>query len=394
MITIALGMAEGEQYIRALKGFRRNLGAQLVLLVVLGTAACAGGSSANRVPTGTIGVLGFHSKWQDGSDVESGGLNYPTDIYVVDVARRRVRNLTRDERTEYCWSWLGGGRGIVFASVPSDRMKSGPTSIDVVTADGKQRQRLFSSKGDLCPTPSPEGHRILFVTQGERRRGLYVMRIDGTHKQRLTRSREGAFGATWSPDGQQILFVREFPPIPYVTTRSDIYVINADGTGLHRLTRTKRDESEPAWSPDGQNIAFIRTVGPWSLLFTMRRDGTKVTQLMRKGYASGPAWTSNSRIVFFSRLNERWWTVGADGTAAPQPLPPRTRGAGGRRVGGSPFDPRDWAIDVGVFSPDGAWVAYWTRGSRLWVARKDGTHRHLMSHLDCCPRLSIAWAPE
>jgi hypothetical protein len=381
-------MAEGERYIRALKGSRRNLGTGLVLLVVAGTAACGGGSPASQVPTGTIGVLGFRSTWQDGSDVESGGLNYPTDIYVVDVARRQVRNLTRDERTEYCWSWLRGGRGIVFASVPSDRMKPGATSIDVVAANGRQRQRLLSSKGALCPTLSPDRRRILFVRQGGRQRGLYLMRIDGTHRKRLTRSSESAFGATWSPDGKQILFVRELPPIPHVTTRSDIYVINADGTGLHRLRRTKRDESQSAWSPDGQNIAFIRTVGPWSLLFTMRRDGRNVTQLTRKGYASSPSWISNARVLFWSGLNERWWTADADGTAAPRPLPPRTR------VGESLLNRRGWAYDAGVFSPDGAWVAYSTVGPRLWVAREDGGHRHLVSRWDCCWRLSIAWAPN
>ena len=126
-----------------------------MLLVAFATAACAGGRSANHVLTGTIGVLGFHSKWPDGSDVESGGLNYPTDIYVVDVVRRRVRNVTRDERTEYCWSWLGDGRRIVFASVPSDRMKT-----------GKEHRVPLSDRAIelLGPAGPPEG----FVFPGQR----------------------------------------------------------------------------------------------------------------------------------------------------------------------------------------------------------------------------------
>jgi len=275
-------------------------------------------------PTGTIAVLATHSKWQDGSYLESGGLDYPTDIYVVDVVRRRVRNLTRDERSEFCWSWVRRGRGIVFASVPNDRMKPGPATIDVVTANGRRRRRLVSSEGVLCPTLSPDGRRISFVVERGRQRGLYVTRIDGTHKKRLTRSLESP-RATWSPDGKQILFLREFRRV----RGSDIYVINADGTGLRRLTRTKRDREQPAWSPDGQNIAFIRSVGLWSLLFTMRRDGTNVKRLMRTtASASSPTSISNGRVAWqVNRNRERWWAADASGATAPRPLPLPTRRA-------------------------------------------------------------------
>ncbi len=179
-------------------------------------------------PSGKLGVQATRNTWRDGSPVESGGENYPTDIYVVDVGRRHVRNVTRDERTEYCWS---------------------------------------------------EGRRILFVAEGVRQRGLWVMQADGRHKRRLTQSHES--DASWSPDGKRVVFVRELP-----RNRSDIFVINADGTGLHRLTRTEAAESEPAWSADGERIVFIRGVGPWGLPFAMRRDGTSVKRLASTGHDS------------------------------------------------------------------------------------------------------------
>src|SRR3954469_22215483 len=146
----------------------------------MGSAACGGRSHVSHGPNGTIGVLAFHSTWRDGSPVKSGGLSYPTDIYTVDVARRRVRNLTRDERTEYCWSWLPHGRAILYASAPSDRMKRGQKSIDLVSVDGTAAHHLVSGRGDVCPSSSPDGQRILYTIDGGSNRGLYVMRSDGT----------------------------------------------------------------------------------------------------------------------------------------------------------------------------------------------------------------------
>ena len=89
------------------------------------------GNTLGESPTRKLAVEATRAKWADGSPVESGGRNYPTDIYVVDVGSRRVRNVTHDERTEHSWSWLPDGRRILFESVPNDRMTSGPSHISI-----------------------------------------------------------------------------------------------------------------------------------------------------------------------------------------------------------------------------------------------------------------------
>ncbi len=344
-----------------MRGVARLLGLSLAT-VGLGVGNTVGGS-----PTGKLAVEATRTHWPDGSPLESGGLNYPTDIYVIDLKSRRVRNVTHDERTEYSWSWLPHGRRILFASAPNDRMKPGPSHIFIVDSDGRNRRQLTSGAGEDSPELAPKGRRLLFFGHGARQRGLYVMRVDGTHKKRLTHFRERPYEAAWSPDARRIVFVREFH------ARSDIFVTNANGTGLHRLTFSKPAESAPTWSPSGRRIAFIRSVGYWDLVYVMRANGTSVKKLTATGHNSSAYWISNDRVVYYNADEDKWWSIDAAGA--------KRRHAFRRR-------------GLGALSPDRKWVAFDTPEHRIWLARADGTHRRLVTRRICCIYMTIEWAPK
>ena len=217
----------------------------LLAVGLLGAVLGVSAGQADGVPTSKVVVQAMHPKWPDGSWVESGGWNYPYDLYVIDANGKRVRNVTHDSPTSYLIDRLPDGR-ILYESVPTDRMRTGRSQIFSVGADGRGRRQLASGKGELLPQLSPDGHRILFA----RGRWLYVMRSDGTDTTPLAQTNvgyyvpyAGPYDASWSPDGRRIAFVRGFakyqayggPDHP----RAAIYVINADGTGLRRLTKVR-----------------------------------------------------------------------------------------------------------------------------------------------------------
>jgi Tol biopolymer transport system component len=382
--------------------------ARLLALGLASASLSVSSEETGGLPTGKLVVQVMHQTWPDGSPVEHGGRNYPTDIYAVDTNGKHVRNLTHDAPTNYLIGPLPGGRRILYESVPSDRMRAGPSGIFSINADGSGRQQLASGKGELLPQLSPDGRRILFT----RGRWLYVMRSDGTHKTALvqtsighyTPSTLGLYDASWSPDGERIVFVRGFakPNADWASLRSALYVINADGTGLRRLTklRPKVRTSDPAWSPDGRKIAFIETryrypAGNDERTYVMRADGTDVKRLKQLG--ANLFWLSNDRLCC-----GRAGSVDANGTGKPRAVPNRVR------VGGNLWITSGRSAGFWPVSPDRKWIAYLGGGSfagrDIWIAHLDGTHRRLVTRKICCwldPGLrepfansAVAWADK
>jgi Tol biopolymer transport system component len=162
----------------------------------------------------------------------------------------------------------------------------------VVRADGNGRTNLTKSTApELEPAWSPDGTRLAFTrrTVVDRDAGLYYddvwgMKADGTAQKRLTHTnftrtapKAGANHPSWSPDGRVILFQSDAPGA------SDLFTIRPDGTGLTNLTKTSNNsESSPHWSPDGSKIVFRKIVGAGnSEVFIMNANGSGVLNLSK-----------------------------------------------------------------------------------------------------------------
>ena len=386
------------------------VGVAVVLAAVL-VSGTAGGASltvssqqSGGRPSSKILVEATHGKWPDGSPIESGGLNYPTDIYIVDTSGKYTRNLTHDAPTNYLTGWSSVAKRILYESVPNDQMR-GRSRIFSIKADGSGRRRLASGWGDLRPQLSPDGHRILFA----RGRWLYVMRSDGSHNMPLARVSFGFYpratdpdrydDASWSPDGKRIAFVRGFATHKnYSSYRSALYVVNADGTGLRRLTklRPKVETMYPAWAPDGRRIAFDQYRHlQWTdrvRSYVMSADGTGRKRLKQLGAETDRFWLSNDRIAYWCD-GCRFHSIDADGKGKPQLLTGRVRVGRNLWITSGSRSGSVWPV-----SPNGKWIAFTPAGRRglqsLSIAHFDGTRVRLVTRKICCfvESWQIGWA--
>ena len=83
------------------------------------------------------------------------------------------------------------------------------------------------------------------------------MDADGGNQQKLTENRVYDWSPSWSPDGERIVFMSERDGNP------QIYVMDADGGNQQNLTNNPHVDVSPAWlnspfsvSPAGEKITM------------------------------------------------------------------------------------------------------------------------------------------
>ncbi len=152
---------------------------------------------------------------------------------------------------------------------------------------------------DSWPAVSPDGGRVAFSRLSLQGMGIWLAQMDGPDERFLTIGDQ----PTWSPDGSEILFVRDF----------DIYVLSLSDSSVVRLTQNG-SSLFPRWSPDGSQIAF--TCGHSGEICIVDTDGGNGTSLDIGGGIAD--WSPNgARLVFVGEPagegSNDLWVIDRDG---------------------------------------------------------------------------------
>src|SRR5262245_19732893 len=110
---------------------------------------------------------------------------------------------------------------------------------------------IVSTALEASPRYSPDGKRIVFVSNRSGSDEIWVCGSEGENPVRLTSFRGPLAGSpSWSPDGKQIVF--DSRP----EGNADLYVVSAEGGQPRRLTTDPAEDIVPSWSNDGRWIYF------------------------------------------------------------------------------------------------------------------------------------------
>ena len=154
---------------------------------------------------------------------------------------------------------------IVFESDPH-----GHRDIWIMDADGSNAEALTDDRADdVFPAWSPDGLRVAWSRGVKGVYEIWVMNTDGSDKAQITFNGVRSRVPTWSPDGERIAFGRS----------GDLWVMDADGSDQQQLTSGPNLDFGPRWSPVDDRIAFFSDRNGGSAVYTVRSDGTQITQM-------------------------------------------------------------------------------------------------------------------
>ena len=158
-------------------------------------------------------------------------------IFIVDLATKQIRQLTKGDAYEHSIDWSPKGDEILFLSDPSPN------------ADQFFNYDVFTVK----------------VSDGSIRR--------------ITATENAEYHPRWSPDGKMIAFLATKRGLTdRETTMEDthVWLMNADGSNRHELVTLDYRQGPPKWSPDGKYIFFTGQSKGNVALFRQGIDSTRV----------------------------------------------------------------------------------------------------------------------
>lgn len=217
-------------------------------------------------------------------------------IALVLVAVRRDDPPTRVEAIEDTTTSSSTTTMLEDSAVASTTTSTaGPTTTALPVASG------------TCPTVDRD--RILFhrTYQDPPRWHVFAVNDDGSCLRQLTTGDAHVlnWGASWSPDGTQIAFVRK---------DAGVIIANADGSNeqlVMKETKVQPSAAHTDWSPDGRLLAIGREDGVWVL---------NVTSGAAFNLAEGinninPNWSPDgNQVVYWASEEGAVKIVNADGT--------------------------------------------------------------------------------
>jgi len=252
-------------------------------------------------------------------------------------------------RTSRVYPWLAGAAVVIIAAVVYVVVPRPKTAAP--GAGGKLRLLLSTEKNIAGPALSPDSKMLAYVEHGQNADDLYITRVVGGERVRLTTDNSRKGEPSFSPDGEKLAFARKQPG-----AGEELCTIAAFGG---EIVPVASPGTMPTWSPDGTKLGYIlRKPGQPEALAIASLNGTE-TQAILAGDAvypffGKPSWSPDGKSIAVPRSRggsfREIWLVPVNG-GAPAQFAPVSGGA---------------STDMPVFSADGSGVVYRSNRAGAW----------------------------
>jgi TolB protein len=159
---------------------------------------------------------------------------------------------------------------------------------------------------DISPSYSPDGRRIVFVSDRLGRPHIYTMPADGGEATLLSPYVYGEPGSfyspEWSPESSLIAFHGALGGQAF-----QLMVLDAQRVGatVQQITQEGRSE-DPSWAPDGRHLVFAGVRGAGSGIFVIDIATGRTRPVVLGGRLRLPAWSPALQQAAGQMVGAEW----------------------------------------------------------------------------------------
>ncbi len=230
-------------------------------------------------------------------------------LWTVKLERRDPRFVASVQSTNFFityagepFSWSPDSKRIAYISTTPDTPEPGASRR---TEDPRVIDRIqYKSRTALSDT---------------RRSHVWIVDVDRPDPRQLT---SGAFydhAVSFSPRGDEIVFLSNHESDPDANNNSDIFAVDL-GAQVRQITETKGCEYFPSWSPDGKFIAYIATKREVTTIDSVAEDSHlwvipaaggagKEISIEQDRRVRSPQWSPDGRSIFYLAGDKGYTTI-------------------------------------------------------------------------------------
>ena len=165
---------------------------------------------------------------------------------------------------------------------------------------------------DMQPRFSPDGKRVVFVSDRSGDDNVWIMSLDGKDTLQLTKGIDNDYmSPEWTPDGNYIVVAKG---TPFSNNKLWLYNVHGGhGLALAGATPTTARMMGPAFGPNGRYIWYAFRQGSWQYNAVMpqfqvavydREAGTRTTMSSRYGSAFRPALSPDGKWLTYGSRHD------------------------------------------------------------------------------------------
>ena len=182
------------------------------------------------------------------------------DIFLMDLNGSNKENLTNTDSYEKFPQFSHDGSFLIYQGWKHGKMEIfflGLLDRNIMNITKSPKSNDILSHGGSI---SPDGESIVFTSDREGDKNIYVMKLNGDNEEKLTDHEANDYEPIFSPDGSSIIFTTERDG------NKEIYSLDLESKNLKNLTNNPGDDWNSRIYPDGHKIVFQSTRdGNWEI---------------------------------------------------------------------------------------------------------------------------------